>query len=74
MSAATYVYMVERLWDWEGSEVVAIAASLKVAKRVVRDLSGSKSFTRDGSSWLAELPRGWRGADAVLSTRTEVLS
>ena len=30
MSAATYVYMAERLWAWEGPEVVAIAARPKV--------------------------------------------
>lgn len=74
MIARTSVYVIERAWEWEGSDVVAVCATLKGAKRALIEHNGTPTTitrsARDRSVWLADSPRD---CDILSITRMEVL-
>jgi len=70
------VYVVERHWDYEGSDVVGVTAALARAKRLVREHAEEPKIeitrsSRDHNGWTAVPKRGI--ADRMSILRTEVL-
>lgn len=62
-----FVYVITRSWDWEGSDVVAVASNIDAAFRIAQDVVLESSFATD----KAESLQRWTKAETPCSPSVE---